>query len=84
MKEVVTSNWHLLICGDGRKRKWDLPRERCDQIWRNFATVIKCQKFLALFEGSFSFCAKFFSYFGNHFILLGKFSLLQMAKKFKN
>ena len=38
-KESTATGWAIIACG------------QCDQIWRNFATLVKCQKTLAIFWG---------------------------------
>ena len=50
--------------------------EQCDQIWRNFVTLAKLKKILGNYLTVFLICFRF--------NLIGKFSLLLMAKYSKN
>ena len=53
---------------------------QCDHIWRNFTTLELFYKTLALLK-SFIYCfAKFCTYFGKVYMVLGKCSVLQMPK----
>ena len=63
-----------------------LPRyyNQCDQIWRNFATLAKSSKSLAIFRGSIYYLAKFWAYFGLFCLLLVKFSFMSLDQMWKN
>ena len=57
-----------------------LPGNQCGQIWRNFTTSEQCYKTLALLKRFIYWLAKFWTYFGKFYMVLGKCSVLQMAK----
>ena len=75
--EVQCSN---MTHGRGHNDRYEGRRQQWDQIWRNFTTLAKVNESLANFLWFISYLAKCLSYFGKFVTLLGKFSVLQMAK----
>ena len=82
-KNYVTCAWHYSIV------VWLLGRSscsspdlwyQCDQIWRIFATLAQRLHFLAIMKGFIKYLAIFWGYYGKFYTILGKLSLLQMAK----
>ena len=63
-----------------------LWRNQCDQIWGNFPTLAKFPHFgkisnyLSIFRGCIKYLAKHRTYFCIFLMLLGKFSMLKVAK----
>ena len=56
-------------------------RPECDQIWRNFVTLVKIKMSLAIDKRLILYLSDFESYFLKKLMFVGKFSFKQVAKK---
>ena len=80
ISRITSRGWLLLL----NNKQVQVKSNQCDQIWRNFTTLAKVYKFFAFFDGSVLIWQNAEpTYFGKFVTLLGKFSLLQMAKQRK-
>ena len=64
--------------------KRQVGHKKCDQIWRNIGILAKSSKSWAIFWGHISNLGKIWTDFGKFYMQLGKLSMMQMAKCWKN
>ena len=69
--------WPTLFVVNLRPRH--VEQNKCDQIWLNFATLVKFSKSLAIFEGLFGYCQISLTQGGTIFALLDKFLLVEWS-----
>ena len=71
----------LILAYKKRKKNIFCIHVQCDQIWRNLTTLARCYKTLAILKNVHLLLGKILSLF---YMVLGKRSVLQMAKYWTN